>query len=196
MKLSAEALGYISVLRTSYDAGHWRVLPESPLGHIVIREHDPYAAVLPVGGLILVFACVHRMVRRLGIVLGRALATPAAAAAIDWRRFGDTAYFTCLHLALTAYFVIFLRHEAESWLADTGLWWEFVQPPLSPALRWYFIIQLALTSESCLYMAYGLAATKSSLDVPMLLHHASTMCAARPPGLRTQRPAQWLSSAS
>jgi hypothetical protein len=170
-----EALPHWLEMRASFEAGAWRVLPVYPHGLVIVQDHWPATAVVPVCALAVVAAGLHRLLRRLGIAAGRAVVAADVAATVDWDRFGDIAYFTCCHLLMTAFFVVFLGHEGASWLTGWHQLWDFYQPPLSDALWWYYIIQLALTTESCLHMLHGLVGN-GGRDLPMLIHHWATMC--------------------
>jgi hypothetical protein len=161
-------------MRESFEKGAWRVLPVYPYGHVLVQDHRPAMAVVPVCVLVIVAAGLRRLLRRLGIAAGRAVVTADIAPTVDWDRLGDIAYFTCCHLLLTAFFACYLRHEAAGWLASWHQLWDFWQPPLSPALWWYYAVQMALTTESCLHMLRGLA-TNGGRDLPMLIHHAATL---------------------
>ena len=162
-------------MRQGYAAGAWRILPDYPYGHALIAAHEPLSALWPVLYLTAATALMHWLVRRAAIAAGRALVTRDRVHTVDWPRFGDIVYFTCYHVVLTSYFALFLRTEAAGWLTDRQQFWEFLQPALSPALWWYYVIELALTSESCLHLLYRLARDPTNRDTPMLIHHMSTM---------------------
>ena len=180
----------LATLATSFRAGEWSagLVPPYPLGYVQVRDHLPWDG----SGLLLVavgvvgFALARAAARVIAPIAGRAVArtlhgdsffAPGGhGAALDWRRFADVSFFTLVHLVLTAYVLGALWPEVIAWTGDPGSqWFAFEQPPLSPALRTYYLVQVAANLESSLAMLHSVLVAKRARDSPMVIHHAATL---------------------
>ena len=93
---------------------------------------------------------------------------------LDWRHFADVCHFTLAHVLFTGFVLSALAPEVASWARAPEQWWSFSQPPLSSALRYYYLVQIAANLESAIAMLLGLLGGRAK-DRPMLIHHATTL---------------------
>ena len=177
----------VTTLASSYNAGEWALVPPYPLGYVQVADHLPWDsnALQLVVASMAVFGVARWAARWLAPLAGRAVArqlhgdaflSPGGhGAALDWRRFSDVAYFTLVHLMLTAFVLSALWPEVVTWMRDPAHWWAFEQPPLSSALRAYYLVQIAANLESSLTMLHSVLVVGRARDLPMVIHHAATL---------------------
>ena len=173
-------------LRDSRVAGDWAFIPLYPHGYVQIQDFTPWearkaervgAAVVALLLLRMIFqARIPSLAKRVGAALhGAAWLRQPHAQGLDWRRFSDVCFFTCQHLAFTAYVAFALGDEVLSWYTRPGVsWWAFTQPPLSAPLHTYILLGFASNLESALSMITNVWSGRGK-DLPMALHHASTL---------------------
>ena len=69
------------------------------------------------------------------------------------------------------YVIFILGDELASCFSDTAQWWAFVQPPLSLALRRFYLLEVGITCEATVAMLLSLAeiGVELVLVIPELL---------------------------
>ena len=171
----------VSEFHRAHAAGGFAFIPPYPLGHCQVDEHAPWSpeSMRLFGSIFVALGVLRGCIHLLAPVAGRAVGLRLhgnawAAEPRDWRRLSDVSHCTLLHVAASLYFAIALRHELAEWASDPRQLWAVVQPALSPALRLYYVFQLASTAEMSVAMARSLASGRAK-DGPMLVHHAATL---------------------
>lgn len=157
--------------------------PPHPHGVVHIQHHNPYAThhLLLALAAALALAVARRLARRHVPSAAIRLADRYHAGshwrksrAIDKRRLADVVCFSLTHVCTAIYALVLLRSEMLGWFRRPAEWWNLEQPALSAELSTYFLVQLGITVESCVAMAFDVASGRAT-DRPMLAHHSATL---------------------
>ena len=178
----------VEKLSRAFHAGNYSlaVVPPYPHGYAQVEGHLPWesSALLSVALAVCTLGVARAVFRSVAPHAGRAVGRhlngeewlkSKHAVDLDWQRFSDVVFFTCVHLTLTLYVLYALLPEVVGWIQEPIQWYAFLQPPLSRALHSYYLVQIAANLESALIMLHGVLVERRARDMSMVLHHTATL---------------------